>query len=61
MSKTRNERAKALEEWADRVDPTDLRDAGAEALRKIAEIAERRAELDRRRPLISWPRRSLVW
>ena len=61
MSKTRDEQAKALEDWADRVDQAELRVADTGALREIAEIAERRAELDRRRPLISWPRRRLVW
>ena len=45
MSKTRDERAKALEEWADRVDP-ELRYADTEALREIAMLAERRAEVE---------------
>ena len=53
MSKTRDERAKALKEWADRVDPTDLRDADTGALREVAKLTEQRAELDERRPLIS--------
>jgi phosphomevalonate kinase len=46
MSKTRAERVRALEEWADSVDPQDLRVADTEALRVIAELANRRAEID---------------
>lgn len=46
MSKTRAERARALEEWADRVDSGDLRLADSKALRAIAELADRRAEID---------------
>ena len=42
MSKSRAERAKALEEWAERVESSDLREADTEALRMIAELAERR-------------------
>jgi hypothetical protein len=42
MSKSRAERAKALEEWAERVESSDLRAADTEALRMIAELAERR-------------------
>jgi hypothetical protein len=42
MSKSRVERAKALEEWAERVEPSDLEVADTEALRTIAELAERR-------------------
>ena len=60
MSKTRDEQVKALEDWADRVDPAELRVADTGALREIAEVAERRAELDGRRPLISRRRRSLL-
>ena len=46
MSKTRAQRAKALEDWADRVEPDDLVVADTEALRLIAELAEQRSELD---------------
>jgi hypothetical protein len=42
MSKSRAERAKALEEWAERVASSDLKKADTEALRMIAELAERR-------------------
>ena len=34
--------AKALEDWAERVESSDLREADTEALRVIAELAERR-------------------
>ena len=46
MSKTRDERAQALEEWADRVDPSELRQADTEALREIASLARLRAEVE---------------
>lgn len=46
MSRTRAEQAKALEEWADRVDAAELRQADTEALREIAALAKRRAEVD---------------
>ena len=46
MSRTRAEQAKALEQWADRVDPSELRQADTEALREIAVLAKRRAEVD---------------
>jgi hypothetical protein len=42
MSKTRAERARALEKWAERVISEDLKDADTKALRTIAELAERR-------------------
>lgn len=42
MSKSRAERAKGLEEWAERVESSDLSEADTEALRMIAELAERR-------------------
>ena len=42
MSKSRAERAKALEDWAERVESSDLEVADTEALRMIAELAERR-------------------
>jgi predicted ATP-dependent protease len=46
MTKTRAERAAALEAWADAVDPADLRDADTDALRRIAQLAQQRAHLD---------------
>ncbi|MFN8017277.1 MAG: hypothetical protein U0P45_04045 [Acidimicrobiales bacterium] len=46
MTKTRAERSAALEAWADTVDPADLRDADTDALRRIAELAQQRADLD---------------
>jgi hypothetical protein len=42
VSKSRAERAKALEEWAERVEASDLEEADTRALRTIAELAERR-------------------
>ncbi len=44
--KSRAERAAALEEWADNVNPEDLTTADTECLRTIAELAERRDEID---------------
>jgi hypothetical protein len=46
VTKSRAERAEALEKWADRVDTTDLRIADTDALRAIAELVERRDEVD---------------
>ena len=46
MSTTRAARTKALEAWAGRVDAGDLVVADTESLRTIAELAERRGELD---------------
>jgi len=46
VSETREQRAKALEEWADRVESTDLKVADTAALRTIAELAERRDDVD---------------
>lgn len=46
MSRTREVRAKALEDWADRVDPAELRYADTEVLRKIAALAQRRSEVE---------------
>jgi len=46
MSKSRAERAAALEKWADEVDPADLEVADTAALRAIAELTEARQELD---------------
>ena len=42
MNKKRAERAKALEEWAERVESSGLKEADTEALRTIAELSERR-------------------
>lgn len=47
MSTTRAERAKALEEWADRVQSEDLQEADTQALRTIAELADQRDEVER--------------
>jgi hypothetical protein len=46
MSGSRAARAKALEQWADAVEPGDLVVADTGALRAIAELAERRERLD---------------
>jgi predicted ATP-dependent protease len=46
MSKTRTARAEALEEWAEQVEPADLKIADTDALRAIAELAQRRSEID---------------
>ncbi len=46
MSKSRAERAKALEEWAAGVESSDLKEADTAALRTIAELAERRDEVE---------------
>ncbi len=46
MSRTREVRAKALEDWADRVDAAELRYADTEVLRKIAALAQRRSEVE---------------
>ena len=46
MSKSRAERAAALEEWAETVDPTDLRTADTDSLRHIAELAQQRDQVD---------------
>lgn len=46
MSRTRAERARALEEWADRVNAAELRLADTETLREIAALAKRRTEVD---------------
>jgi hypothetical protein len=46
MSKTRAQRAAALEEWADRVSSDELVAADPEALRQIAELAEQREDVD---------------
>ena len=46
MTKTRAERADALERWADDVDADDLVEAKTAALRNIAELVEQRDEVD---------------
>ena len=46
MTKSRAERAAALENWADRVHPDELRVADTEALRLIAELADQRERVD---------------
>ena len=44
--KSRAERTAALERWADSVNSEDLTTADTESLRAIAELAERRDEID---------------
>ena len=46
MTKTREERAAALEAWAETVDPAGLRSADTEALRHIGELDRRRHDVD---------------
>lgn len=46
LSKSRGQRAKALEEWAERVESSDLKEVDTEALRTIAELAEQRDEVE---------------
>ena len=46
VTTTRTARAKALEAWADTVQPEELVVADTQSLRAIAELAERRGELD---------------
>ena len=46
MSKPREERAKALEKWADTVEASELRTAETQALRTIAQLVDQRNELD---------------
>lgn len=46
QSETRAQRAKAIKEWAERVDAADLREADTQILRLIAELAECRDEVD---------------
>lgn len=46
MTKSRAERAEALEKWADRVATGDLEVADTNALRAIAELADQRDECD---------------
>ncbi len=40
VTKSRGERAEALEAWADQVDSAELKEADTETLRAIAELAE---------------------
>jgi hypothetical protein len=46
MTATRAERASALEQWADQVEPDQLRVADTEALRAIAELVDQRQHVD---------------
>ncbi len=46
VTKSRSERAAALESWADNVDPSDLREADTDSLRHVAELAQRRDQVD---------------
>ena len=46
MTKSRAERAAALESWADAVEPADLREADTDSLRQIAELAQQRDQVD---------------
>ena len=46
MSRSRAAKAQAIEAWADKVEPGDLVIADTESLREIAELAERRSEVD---------------
>ena len=46
VSKSRAERAAALEAWADSVDPADLRSADTDSLRHIAELVQQRDQVD---------------
>lgn len=48
MSKSRAERARALEKWADDVDGSNLKTADTEALRTIAKLVDQRGEVDER-------------
>ncbi|HTO00094.1 MAG TPA: hypothetical protein VL068_05405 [Microthrixaceae bacterium] len=46
MSKSRAERATALDAWAEAVDPKDLRPADTDSLRHVAELAQQRDQVD---------------
>jgi hypothetical protein len=46
MTKSRAERAAALEAWAETVEPADLRDADTGSLRHIAELPQQRDQVD---------------
>jgi hypothetical protein len=42
----RGDRVRALEQWADRVDPADLVEADVSVLRSIAELADERMRIE---------------
>ena len=46
MNRTRQERAKALEKWANTVDTSELKTAETQALRTIAQLVDQRMEVD---------------
>jgi hypothetical protein len=46
VTQSRAERAAALEEWAERVQPDELRVADTEALRVIAELVDQRERVE---------------
>ena len=46
MRRTRTQRARALEDWADRIESADLEVADTEVLRAIATLADRREQVD---------------
>ena len=46
MSRTRAQRARALEAWAERIEFEDLEVADTEVLRAIATLAEHREQVD---------------
>ena len=46
MTRTRAQRASALERWADEVDTSDLVEAQTAALRSIAELVDQRDDVD---------------
>jgi ECF sigma factor len=46
MTTSRDGRAAALEEWAARVEPDQLKAADTSVLREIAELADRRDDVD---------------
>lgn len=46
MTKTRSDRARSLDDWAEQVNSGDLKVVDTRALRTIAELADRRDEVD---------------
>ncbi len=46
MSKSRSERAAALESWADSVEPEDLKIADTSDLKAIARLSDQRSQVD---------------
>jgi hypothetical protein len=46
MSKTREERAKALEKWVETLDASELKTADTQALRTIAQLVDQRNEVE---------------